>query len=85
LCPRGEQCRFVQRIGEISAGKSRRALSNRAQVHLPSKPLVARVNFQNGFTPIDVRRIDHDLPVESALASTARDQGHRVGWSPRAK
>ena len=63
--PRSQQSRFVDRVGEVGAGKSGSRLRDLPQVQVWTRRFAAQMHPQNSFAPFQVWRIDHHLPVES--------------------
>jgi len=60
-----EERRFIHDIRKISAGKTRRATGNDADIHIVTQGNFARVHFHNLFATTDIGQRDHDLTVEA--------------------
>src|SRR5690606_15910120 len=61
-----EQSSFVNQVGQISTGKTRRTTSQHHGVHIGSQRHFAHVYFQNLLATTDVRQADHHLTVKTA-------------------
>src|SRR5215469_1358063 len=62
--PGGEQCGFVDHIGQIRTRKSRRLLRNLAEVGIRRYRLTSAVNLENSLSSSEIRRIYNNLPIE---------------------
>ena len=68
VASRGKQCSFVDDISQVCARHSGRSCSDGPQVCAWAEFDLSRMNFEDGFTAVDVRPVDHDLPVEASGA-----------------
>ena len=66
LAAYGQQGRLVHQVFQVSAREARCALGNRVEVDIVAQLLVARMDFQDGFAPADVRQAHIDLAVKAA-------------------
>src|ERR1041385_1044873 len=62
---RAKQRGLINRVGEIRSGETRCSLGDTTQIDVPSQRLASDVNLKDRNPSIDVRRVDHDLPIES--------------------
>ena len=66
LAAGGKERRLVHEIREVGPGHSWSRAGELFEVHVGRKRHVARVHLQDLHAALLVRRVDHDLPVESA-------------------
>ena len=71
---RRQQGRFVQHIGQIRAGESGSALSQGLQVNIGVQRLVFGVYCQDGFAPLQVRRLYSNLAIKTSWPQQGRVQ-----------
>ncbi|SRR6266571_526139 len=64
LATRRKECRFIDDVGEIRSGHSRRSSSDLPKIRTWTECDLARMDFEDGFTAIDVRPVDNNLPIE---------------------
>ena len=64
VLPCGEQCGFIDEVGEVGAGQSRRSLRKRFQRHIVGERDVLGVNAQYPLASLDVGSIHDHLPVK---------------------
>src|SRR5262249_42420612 len=62
---RGEQSSLVDRVGEVGAGETWCGLSDAPQINIFRQRLASNMYLEYGDTPVDIRRVNHDLPVEA--------------------
>ena len=73
-----EQRGFVQQVGQVGAGKARRELGDLRKVDVLGNRLVARMHLQDALAAFHVRRVHHNLAVETARAQQRRIQNIRA-------
>ena len=64
----GEERGLIHQVGQVGAGKARRAAGNAAEIHGRRQLDSARMDLEDGFAPVEGRQINHDLAVEPAGA-----------------
>ena len=68
LPARRQDGRLVEQVGEVGAREPGRLLRDGVQLDARGQWLAGRVHRQDGLAALDVRRIQHHLPVEAAGA-----------------
>jgi hypothetical protein len=69
---RRQQRRFVDKIGEVGAGKPGGPHRDLSEVYFRRKLDVLDVNPQHGFAPVHVGFINEHLPIEASGAEQGR-------------
>ena len=70
----GEQCRLVEQILQIRAGKSGGGFGNRIKVDIACERLAARMDFEDLLTTLHIRCADIDLTVKASRTEQRRIQ-----------
>ena len=78
VLPRRQQRRFVQKVGQIRAGKARRFLGDNLKVNIAFQRFIFRVDFQDRFPAAQIRTADYDLTVKTPRTQERRIQNIRA-------
>ncbi len=72
VTPRGEDCRFVQQVGQISTGKTGRPSGNQFEVDILGQLFVAGVNLENFVATLEARPIYGHLAIKTTRTQQGR-------------
>ena len=78
VAPSGQQGRLVEHVREVGTGEAGRAPGDGEQVDVVGHGLALRVHLEDPVPTEHVRRLDGDLPVETARAKQGRVEDVRT-------